>query len=54
MIKIFEKNYDGESIIDIDRDIHEAFEEPYNKLIPTDDYGIHIGNFKVTIEWSEK
>ena len=53
---IFEKEYDGESIVDLDRDISEATIEEYNpmvKLIPTDEHGLQQGTFKVTITWSE-
>ena len=51
---IFEKVYDGESIYDMDRDIHEAFNECYNpilKNIPCDGYNIPKGTFTVKIEW---
>ena len=54
MIKLFEKDYDGESLYDLSRDMHEAFNEDFNpisKTIPSDEYGIHSGTFKVTIEW---
>ena len=54
MIKLFEKDYDGESLYDLSRDMHEAFNEDFNpisKTIPSDEYGIHLGTFKVTIEW---
>lgn len=52
---IFKKEYDGESLYDLDRDVAEAVDETYNdaiKDIPTDEYGMHLGTFKVTIEWS--
>lgn len=56
-MNIFEKDYDGESLYDLNRDIHEAFESDFNPTIdkvPTDEYGIHKGTFKVTIVWSEE
>lgn len=54
-MKIFEKTYDGESIVDINRDVSEALQDDFNPLmenIPSDDHGFAFGNFKVTIEWS--
>lgn len=50
----FCKEYDGESLHDISRDIHEAFDERFNPVIaeiPVDKYGIPKGVFKVTIDW---
>jgi hypothetical protein len=51
---IFEKEYDGESIYDVQRDIVEAFDSKFNPLvidIPQDEYGFQKGTFKVKIEW---
>jgi hypothetical protein len=53
---LFKKEYDGESIYDVERDVFEAFQSDYNSLvhaIPMDDGGIMKGTFKVTIEWEE-
>lgn len=53
-MKLLEKMYDGESIVDVGRDVHEAFSERFNPptaSIPKDEYGIQKGVFKVTIEW---
>lgn len=55
MLKIFEKEYDGESLYDLDRDISETINSEYNpivKNIPQDEYGIQTGTFKVTVVWS--
>ena len=55
-IVFFEKTYDGESIVDLDRDVSEAIMEDYNpmvELIPKDGHGFQQGSFKVTIAWSE-
>ena len=55
MTKIFEKNYDGESLCDIDRDVCEAISGEYNdkiKQLPVDQHGFTSGYFKVTIEWT--
>lgn len=52
---IFEKVYDGESIVDVDRDVSEAFSPDFNDLakqIPQDEHGFQQGSFKVTIEWT--
>jgi len=54
MTKLFEKDYDGEDLYDLSRDMHEAFKEDFNpiaKTIPRNEHGIHLGTFKVTIEW---
>lgn len=48
---IFCKEYDGESIVDLDRDIFEALEE---SDIPQDKHGFHEGTFTVKIEWTDK
>lgn len=53
-IKIFEKDYDGESLYDLGRDVNESLEPRFNPVvdsIPTDDLGFQIGTFKVNIEW---
>ena len=54
-MKIFEKEYDGESLYDLQRDISEAMMVDYNpsiSKIPQDEHGFQLGTFKVTIEWS--
>lgn len=43
--EIFNKNYDGENIYDVTRDISEA--------LPKDEYGFIKGEFKVTVEWTQ-
>jgi len=51
----FEKEYDGESIYDVYRDVSEAFDSRYNPIletIPTDEHYIQTGTFKVLITWS--
>jgi hypothetical protein len=53
----FDKKYDGESIVDLGRDVHEAFYPEFNPImneIPKDEYNFHKGTFKVTIEWIEE
>lgn len=57
MIEVFKKEYGGESIVDLDRDISEALVAAYNPVvdqIPVDAYGFQKGTFTVTIVWSEE
>lgn len=57
MLILLDKKYDGESIVDLGRDVHEAFCPEFNPIvdtIPKDEYNFHKGIFKVTIEWIEK
>lgn len=52
---LLSKQYNGESIVDVGRDVHEAFFEDFTPavgLIPTDEYGIQQGTFTVTIVWT--
>jgi hypothetical protein len=54
-MKIFEKEYDGHSIVDMSRDIYEAFDDRFNPEIsevPIDKHGFQTGTFTVTITWS--
>ncbi len=56
-MNIFEKEYDGESIYDVQRDVIEAFDGRFNPMvkdIPQDEYGFQLGTFTVKIEWSEE
>lgn len=53
-MELFKETYDGESIVDISRDVFEAFNPTFNapaKAIPQDEHGFHEGEFVVTIEW---
>ena len=55
MTVLFEKQYDGESLYDVDRDIAEAFDERFNpkvSVVPQDEHGFQKGTFTVKIEWS--
>lgn len=50
--ELFSKTYDGESIVDLERDISEAFlDNPAMEVVPVDEYNIHYGAFKVTMTW---
>ncbi len=46
---VFNKEYSGESIIDLPQDVGEMFDDA--PVIPQDEYGIHTGKFIVTVEW---
>lgn len=53
-MQVFTKEYDGESLYDLYRDVSEAFEVAFNPIIndiPQDEYGIQEGTFKVVITW---
>ncbi len=55
MITLLDKLYDGESIVDVGRDVEESFSgrfTPAANDIPSDEYGISTGSFKVTITWT--
>ncbi|WEM33208.1 hypothetical protein EJP02_147 [Escherichia phage EJP2] len=55
MKTIFSKEYDGEDLYDLNRDISEALDERFNTLvgsIPTDENGIQEGKFIVTVKWT--
>ena len=54
MLTIFNKTYDGESIVDMYRDVAESIDSRYNNLvdqIPQDKHGFQLGDFEVTITW---
>jgi hypothetical protein len=51
---MFEK-YSSEELCDVERDVHECFDEDMNLLIkdlpPADEHGFRPGSFVVTVEW---
>lgn len=47
-MNIFEKEYDGETIIDIEEDVYDAIN--YRDL-PANEHGILEGYFTVTVSW---
>lgn len=54
MVELLNKTYDGESIIDMPRDIDEMFSgmtPEMVKAIPNDQYGFALGTFTVTVTW---
>lgn len=55
MTVLLDKSYDGESIVDVQRDVLESFDArfvPAAAIIPVDEHGFQKGTFKVRIEWS--
>jgi hypothetical protein len=56
-MKIFEKDYDGESLYDVQRDIIECFDGRFNPIvkdIPQDEHGFQMGTFRITVEWTNE
>lgn len=45
---IFEREYDGETLVDVEEDVYDAIN--YSDL-PVDEHGFIKGTFKVTISW---
>ena len=53
-ITIFTKEYNGEELADVDRDVSEAFDPEFNHRvidIPKDSGEMLKGHFTVTITW---
>lgn len=53
-LTVFNKQYCGESLCDVYRDVDEAFDERFTPVlaqIPTDEYGFSAGTFTVSITW---
>lgn len=53
-IVMFDKNYRGEDLCDVGRDVSEAFDEDFNELlkrIPQDRHGLPCGKFDIKITW---
>ena len=51
---LHKKDYSGESLSDLERDVNECFDGDFNPPsleIPKDQYGFHKGTFRVTVEW---
>ncbi len=45
---LFQKEYDSESLADVERAMWEAMDE---HDLPQDEYGFDLGTFKFTVEW---
>lgn len=55
-VEIFNEEYDGESIVDLQRDIAEALDSRFNdvmKVIPKDEHGFTEVVYNVIITWKE-
>ena len=56
-VTIFTKEYSGEELCDVDRDVSEAFDPNMNHRvidIPQDAHEMQTGVFTVTISWEEE
>lgn len=56
-IRLFQKDYDSDSLADIEGDVYYAFEPKHNAVavvIPRDDFGGYTGTFRVTIDWIDE
>ena len=54
---LFEKEYDGESVVDLPEDVSEALLAEYNPAaaaLPVDEYGFWSGRIIVRIEHQEE
>ena len=52
MIKIFERDYSSESIIDLESDMYDMFGD--NTEIPQDEHGFLKGTFRVSVTWIDE
>lgn len=55
MKTIFHKEYDGESLCDVERDVLESFDQRFNPVmgeIQLDENNIPEGRFIVTVQWT--
>lgn len=50
-ILVFDHIYSGEEVADIPNDVSEMFDYVVARTIPVDEYGLHAGQFKVTVTW---
>lgn len=53
-LTLLDKQYDGESIVDVERDVHEAFDSrftPAAAAILSYEHGFQKGTFRVHITW---
>lgn len=55
-VQVFRKRYDGESIVDLSRDISECLDERFNEVVKDipempDSPGFWDGEFVVTVKW---
>ena len=50
-IKLFERTYDGESLIDHEEHLYDLFDLV---TIPKDKWGFYRGKFKIIVEWEDE
>jgi len=53
-LALLDKVYDGESIVDMARDLSEMLDEDFNPEvahIPKDEHGIQRGSFRLIVRW---
>lgn len=53
-LTLLDKKYDGESLYDVARDVHEAFDSrftPAMAQVPKDEHGFAQGTFTIHITW---
>ena len=48
---IFDREYTGESLIDLTEDLSWMFSDGKGAEVPCDEYGIQQGTFTVTVTW---
>jgi hypothetical protein len=48
---VLQKEYWAETLIDLEQDIVEMYDNRQFEEIPIDEYGFHKGKFTVTITW---
>ncbi len=56
-LTLYVKQYDGEPLYDVQRDIIECFDGVFNEIaksIPQDEHGFKTGTFTVTVTWSDE
>jgi len=51
-MKVFDKEYSEESLIDLEEDLHYALYES-GLDIPEDENGFRVGTFSVVINWED-
>jgi hypothetical protein len=54
-LELLNKYYDGESIVDMARDLSEMLDEDFNPEvahIPKDNNGIQHGSFRLIVQWN--
>jgi hypothetical protein len=56
-MEVFSKDYKGEHLCDVSRDVFESFDVRFNPVIskiPSDRHGFVCGRFSVKITWHQE